>query len=266
MTVKTDSPDILKKIVEVKNREVERLKTEVPLKDLQARIESQADPLDFAATLVGKRVKIIAEVKRASPSRGVLRENLDPEWLANEYVMNGAAAISVLTNTAHFGGSLDDLEVVVSVAHRHNLPVLRKEFIYDPYQVHETRAYGADAVLLIASMLNRDQLARLKDLAEGHGMQCLVEVHDEDELAVAVDVGSKIIGINNRDLRTFHTTLQTIDRLGHMVPSECIVVSESGVKEREDIGRIRDAGASAVLIGDALVTAPDPGAKLRGLL
>ena len=266
MTVKTDSPDILKKIVEVKNREVERLKIEAPLEDLQARIEGQANPIDFGAALVGRRVRIIAEVKRASPSRGVLREGLDPEWLATQYVQNGAAAISVLTNTAHFQGSLHDMEVVGAIAHRYNLPVLRKEFIYDPYQVHEARAYGADAILLIATMLNRDQLARLKGLAEDHGMQCLVEVHDESELATAEEVGANIIGINNRDLRTFHTTLATTDRLGHMTPRECILVSESGIKEREDIGRVRDAGASAVLIGDALVTAPDPGVKLRGLL
>ena len=266
MTVKTDSPDILKKIVQVKSREVERLKIEAPLEHLEARIDQQADPIDFGAALVGQRVRIIAEVKRASPSRGVLRDGLDPEWLATQYADNGAAAISVLTNTAHFQGSLADMEAVGAVAHTRDIPVLRKEFIYDPYQVHEARAYGADAILLIATMLNRDQLARLKQMAEDLGMQCLIEVHDEFELEIAVDVGAAIIGINNRDLRTFHTTLQTTDRLGHQVPKDCILVSESGIQERQDIGRIRDAGASAVLIGDALVTAPDPGAKLRGLL
>ncbi len=265
MTVRTDSPDILKKIVEVKSREVDRLKDEVPIGELETRLEEQAAPLDFGAALTGNRVKVIAEVKRASPSRGVLRENLDVEWLADLYVNNGAAAISVLTNRDHFYGSLEDMDAVASVAHGNEVPVLRKEFIYDPYQVVEARAHGADAILLIATMLRPDQLMRLKLQAEELGMQCLVEVHDEDELAVAVQAEAKIIGINNRDLRTFHTTLDTTFELADMVPSDCILVSESGLRTPEDIGRVRDAGASAVLIGDALVTAPDPGEKLREL-
>ena len=265
MTVRTDSPDILKKIVEVKNREVDRLKTEVPVEELEQRLQDQPEPLDFADVLSGSRVKVIAEVKRASPSRGVLRENLDVEWLAGLYVENGAAAISVLTNRDHFYGSLDDMEAAGSIAHDSDIPVLRKEFIYDPYQVVEARAHGADAILLIATMLRPDQLVRLKQQAEELGMQCLVEVHDEDELAVAVEAEAKIIGINNRDLRTFHTTLDTTFELADQVPSDCILVSESGLRTPEDIDRVREAGASAVLIGDALVTAPDPGAKLREL-
>ena len=265
MTVRTDSPDILKKIVEVKNREVDRLKTEVPVEELEQRLQDQPEPLDFADVLSGSRVKVIAEVKRASPSRGVLRENLDVEWLAGLYVENGAAAISVLTNRDHFYGSLDDMEAAGSIAHDSDIPVLRKEFIYDPYQVVEARAHGADAILLIATMLRPDQLARLKQQAEELGMQCLVEVHDEDELAVAVEAEAKIIGINNRDLRTFHTTLDTTFELADQIPSDCILVSESGLRTPEDIDRVREAGASAVLIGDALVTAPDPGAKLREL-
>ena len=265
MTVRTDSPDILKKIVEVKSREVDRLKDEVPVADLEARLQDQSEPLDFAGALSGTRVKIIAEIKKASPSRGVLRENLDVEWLANLYVENGAAAISVLTNTDHFHGSLDDMQAAGMIAHRNDVPVLRKEFVYDPYQVIEARAHGADAILLIASMLRPEQLMRLKSQAEELGMQCLVEVHDEDEIAVAIEAEAKIIGINNRDLRTFHTTLDTTFELAEMVPSECILVSESGLRTPEDIGRVRDAGASAVLIGDALVTAPDPGEKLREL-
>ena len=265
MTVRTDSPDILKKIVEVKSREVDRLKDEVPIDELESRLEKQAGPLDFAAALTGSRVKVIAEVKRASPSRGVLREDLDVEWLADLYVNNGAAAISVLTNRDHFYGSLEDMQAVAEIAHRSDIPVLRKEFIYDPYQVVEARAHGADAILLIATMLRPDQLMRLKLQAEELGMQCLVEVHDEDELAVAVGAEAKIIGINNRDLRTFHTTLDTTFELADMVPSDCILVSESGLRTPEDIERVREVGASAVLIGDALVTAPDPGEKLREL-
>lgn len=265
MTVRTDSPDILKKIVEVKSREVDRLKDEVPISELETRLEEQADALDFAAALSGTRVKVIAEVKRASPSRGVLREDLDVEWLADLYVNNGAAAISVLTNRDHFYGSLEDMETVAAIAHRNDIPVLRKEFVYDPYQVVEARAHGADAILLIATMLRPDQLMRLKQQAEELGMHCLVEVHDEDELAVAVEAEAKIIGINNRDLRTFHTTLDTTFELADKVPSDCILVSESGLRTTEDIDLVREAGASAVLIGDALVTAPDPGAKLREL-
>ena len=266
MTLKSDSPDILKKIVEVKNREVDRLKVEMPIGDLESRIADQDEPIDFAKTLVGSRVKIIAEVKRASPSRGVLRENLDAGWLAKVYAENGAAALSVLTNTAHFQGSIQDLETVAAVAHAHGLPVLRKEFVYDPYQVHEARAYGADAILLIVSMLRPEQLLSLKAIADEHGMQSLVEVHDEDELAIAVEAEPKIIGINNRDLRTFHTTLETTFELAERVPPGCVLVSESGLRTPEDISSVRDVGASAVLIGDALVTAPDPGEKLRELI
>ena len=266
MVVRSDSPDILKKIVEVKNREVRRLKSDVPVDDLVRRIGSQPDPLEFGSKLVGSWIKVIAEVKRASPSRGVLREGLDPEWVATKYAENGAAAISVLTNRDHFHGSLEDLEAVASVAHAASIPVLRKEFIFDPYQVHEARAYGADAILLIASMLNHAQLTSLKELAEGYGMETLVEVHDEEDLTEAVAVGPKIIGINNRNLRTFHTTLDITLKLGPLVPEDCVLVSESGLKSAEDLKLVADAGASAVLIGDALVTAPDPGAKLRELL
>ena len=265
MVVRTDSPDILKKIVEVKSDEVERLKIEAPLDTLRDRIKWQAAPLDFAARLTGPRVKIIAEVKRASPSRGILRENLNPAWLATQYVKNGASAISVLTNKDHFQGSLTDLEAAGAVAHTHLVPALRKEFIFDPYQVHEARAYGADAILLIVSMLDIDTLAALKELAESYGMQCLVEVHDEDEMDTAIQIGAEIIGINNRDLRTFHTTLDVTDNLAHRAPPDCILVSESGLRTPDDLEHVRRAGASAVLIGDALVSAPDPGAKLREL-
>ena len=265
MTVRTDSPDILKKIVEVKNREVERLKVEVPVEALQKRIASQSEPLDFAARIVGDRVKVIAEVKRASPSRGVLREDLDVEWLARLYVENGAAAISVLTNRDHFYGTIDEMEAVGAIAHPDGVPVLRKEFIYDPYQVYEARAYGADAILLIATMLRSDNLQRLKALAEELGMQCLVEVHDEDDLDMALDAEPHIIGINNRDLRTFHTDLDATFNLAERIPEGVVLVSESGLSAPEQIERVREVGASAVLIGDALVTAPDPGAKLREL-
>ncbi len=266
MVVRTDSPDILKQIVKVKRAEVERLKNDAPLDTLLSRIEWQPEPLDFASRLSGSDIKIIAEVKRASPSRGILRENLNPAWLANEYVKNGAAAISVLTNKDHFQGSLEDMETAGAVAHTHFVPVLRKEFIFDPYQVHEARAYGADAILLIVSMLDVETLTNLKDIAEGYGMQCLVEVHDEAEMDIAIEIGARIIGINNRDLRTFHTTLDVTDNLAHKAPPGRVLISESGLRTREDLERVRSMGASGALIGDALVSAPDPGAKLRSLI
>ena len=263
--VKTDCPDILKEIIIAKNMEVTRLKREVPIEDVVTKIGRQESPLNFGAALTGKGVKIIAECKRASPSRGTLRKNLDAEWLAHEYVENGASAVSVLTNSDHFQGSLDDLETVAAVAHRYKVPVLRKEFIFDSYQVHEARASGADAVLLIVAMLDLDQLRSLKNVAERYGMQCLVEVHDELEMDKAIEAGARIVGINNRDLRTFRTTLDVTDKLAHRAPSGCILVSESGIKTRDDVERVRRAGATAALIGDALVSAPSPGARLREL-
>ena len=265
MTVRTDSPDILKKIVEVKNREVERLKVEVPVEALLERIASRSEPLDFAARLVGDRVKVIAEVKRASPSRGILREDLDVQWLARLYVENGAAAISVLTNRDHFYGTIDEMEAVGEIAHPDGVPVLRKEFIYDPYQVYEARAYGADAILLIATMLRPDNLQRLKSLAEELGMQCLVEVHDEDDLDMAIDAEPRIIGINNRDLATFTTSVETTLDLLDDVPDEVSVVTESGIHTPGDVCRMRGAGVHAFLVGTAFMRAADPGAALQRL-
>ena len=265
MTLRSDSPDILREIVKVKSAEVERLKVEAPLEALQDRISWQPKPLDFGRALRGEGISVIAEVKRASPSRGVLRENLNPAWLASEYVNNGAAALSVLTNKDHFQGSLQDLEAAGAVAHSAVRPVLRKEFVFDPYQVHEARAYGADAILLIVAMLDVAAIRELKALAEECGMQSLVEVHDERELDVALEVEADLVGINNRDLRTFHTTLDVTDELAGKVPDGVTLVSESGVRTPDDMKRVSQAGAAAVLIGDALVSAPDPGAKLREL-
>jgi indole-3-glycerol phosphate synthase len=258
-----DVPDILARIVEVKRREVERLKTEVPVAELERRIAAQKPPLNLAGALMGNTVRIIAEAKKASPAKGLLRKDFDARVLAEAYVANGAAAISVLTNVDHFQGSLDDLRAVCAAAHPRGVPVLRKEFIFDPYQVPEARANGADAILLIVAMLAPKDLAALRSLAERHWMQCLVEVHTEDELKIALDAGAEIIGINNRDLRTFKTDLAVTERLAARVPPGKVLVSESGVNSRADIRRIQAAGAHAALIGEALVTAPDPGAKLK---
>ena len=266
MTSKLDVPSVLTRIVDVKRREVERLKAEVPLANLKKRIEAQTSPLDAKAALNRERVAIIAEIKKASPAKGLLMPNFDAGALASTYVNNGASAISVLTNVDHFQGSIEHLETARRIAYPAGVSVLRKEFIFDPYQVHESRAYGADAILLIVSMLDVAALVELKGIAESYGMQCLVETHDGDEMEIAIEIDAAVIGINNRDLRTFHTTLEVTDKLGGRVPSDRVLVSESGFRTREDIERARRAGASAVLIGDSLVSAPDPGAKLRELI
>jgi indole-3-glycerol phosphate synthase len=261
-----DTADILKEIVEAKRKEVERLKVEVPLTRLNSLIDTQEPALNLSGALMGDSVRIIAEVKRASPTRGMLREELDPAGLASSYADNGAAAISVLTNARHFQGSIQDMEAACAVAHPRGIPVLQKEFIFDPYQVREARAHGADAVLLIVGVLTPQRLRELIDLAGRFWMQCLVEVHDEEELRVALDAGAEIVGINNRDLRSFRTDLEVTERLARLVPGDKIVVSESGISRREDVVRVGNAGAHAVLVGEALVTAQDPGAKLRELL
>ena len=258
--------DILQKIVEVKRHEVERLKVEVPIAELERRVEAQQPPLNLAGALFGESVRIIAEVKKASPSKGLLREDFEPASLAEIYANNGAAAISVLTNADHFQGSVEHLSAVHSVANARKIPVLRKEFIFDEYQVYEARAYGADAILLIAAMLTPNELKTLMQLSQKFWMQCLVEVHDEEELKIALDAGAEIVGINNRDLRTFITDLAVTERLASRIPFGKVVVSESGISSRDHLKRIRAAGAHAALIGEALVTAPDVGAKLGELV
>ena len=257
---------ILEEIVKVKRTEVERLKVEVPLSQLESRIDDQEPPLNLAGALLGGSVRMIAEVKKASPAKGLLRSDFDPVSLATAYADNGAAAISVLTNVDHFQGQVEHLDAVRTVAYPRGVPVLRKEFIFDPYQVYESRAHGADAILLIVAMLTPDSLDALLKLAKKFWMQCLVEVHDEEELRVALDSGAEILGVNNRDLRTFKTDLAVTERLAAQVPGGKIIVSESGISSREHILRIQEAGAHAVLIGEALITAEDPGRRLQELL
>ena len=261
-----DTPDILREIVEAKRREVDRLKREAPISELEERIEAQSPPLNFAGALWGDSVRIIAEVKKASPTRGLLRADFDPASLATTYIENGAAAVSVLTNKDHFQGSIEHMEAVHRVANPRGVPVLRKEFIFDPYQVYEARAHGADAILLIVAMLTPDALDDLLDVCKELWMQCLVEVHDAEELRIALDAGAEVLGINNRDLRTFESDLGVTERLARLIPGDRIIVSESGISNRDHIQRIKSAGAHAALVGEALVTAPDVGAKLREML
>ena len=264
----SDTPDILKKIVEVKRREVERLKRRVPVSELEGRVESRelSPPLNLAGALMGDSVRIIAEVKKASPTRGLLRPDFDPVSLATAYADSGAAAVSVLTDAEHFQGSIEHLAAAHRALRPRGVPVLRKEFIIDPYQVCEARAYGADAILLIASILSPERMVELMDLARHFWMQYLVEVHDEVELEGALVAGAEIIGINNRNLHTFETDLAVTERLAPMIPADRIIVSESGIGSRDDVRRVGAAGAHAVLVGEALVTAKDPGARLAELL
>ena len=264
--MEADTPDILKKIVAVEREDLERRRAAAPLSDLERRIRDagRRTPLNLAGSLMGVDTRVIAEVKRATPSKGVLREDIDAPALATTYADNGAAAISVLTNRPFFQGSLADMESVRGALQQ--VPVLRKDFLFDPYQVWEARAHGADAVLLIVAMLSRSQMSELMDAAKKLWLQCLVEVHTERELETALEAGAEIVGINNRDLHTFRTDLAVTERLAPSVPPDRIVVSESGINSREDVARVARAGAHAILVGEALVTSDDPGAKLRELV
>lgn len=215
------------------------------------------------------RVRIIAEVKRASPSRGVLAEESLCRRLPFVYAENGAAAISLLTEAAHFRGEVSRLrevrEELRRVFGRKRPPLLRKDFLFEPYQIWESRAYGADAVLLIAAILSGERLRGLLSLARELGMECLVECHNEREVERALKAGAEIVGINNRDLRTFDVDITATERLRPLMPPGVAVVSESGVQDRADIDRLASLDVDAALVGEALVTAPDPGAKLREL-
>lgn len=265
MTSKLDVPSVLTRIVDVKRREVERLKVEMPLANLMKRIEAQTSPLDARAALRGERVAIIAEIKKASPAKGLLMPNFDAAALAATYVNNGASAISVLTNVDHFQGSIQHLETARRIAYPAGVPVLRKEFMFDPYQVYEARAYGADLILLIVAMLDVADLRSLQELAHDLGMQCLVEVHDERELDTALEIEAEIIGINNRDLRTFETSLATTRRLAPRVPADRRTVTESGIASRDDVAGLRAGGVHAFLVGEAFMSAPVPGERLAAL-
>jgi indole-3-glycerol phosphate synthase len=254
---------ILDDIVEVKRREVAERKKTIPLAALEKSIGGMPPTRDFRKALDGGECAIIAEVKRRSPSRGVIRQDFDPVRIARAYEENGAAAVSVLTDGTFFGGSSEDLTAVKGAV---KLPVLRKEFIIDPWQIAETRGIGADALLLIAAILREDELRRYRELAALLGLASLVEVHDRRELEKALSSGAEIIGINNRDLRTFTTDIATSLALAPLVPAEKVIVSESGIRSRTEIEVLMRAGVRGFLIGETLVAAPDIGAALRRLL
>ena len=259
-----ETPNILREIVAAKTGELVRQKEMAPLSQLEQQITAQPPPLNLSGALLGGGLRLIAEVKKASPSKGLLRPNFDPVDLVRTYVDNGAAAVSVLTDP-RFQGDLSHLAQIKTAGVSRRAPVMRKDFIFDPYQVYEARSVGADALLLIVAMLQPSQLRELLDLTQELWMQCLVEVHDQGELAIALDAGADIIGINNRDLRTFKTDLTVSEDVVPKVPKGKIIVSESGITQPYHLRRLAAIGVNAVLVGEALVTAQDVAEKVREL-
>jgi indole-3-glycerol phosphate synthase len=257
-------PNILDEIVAAKRIELAESKKQIPVVELESAAADRPRPLNLSGALLGGGVRLIAEVKKASPSRGLLMPDFDHLKLAETYAANGAAAISCLTDL-RFQGELSLLQQIKETGASQRAPVIRKDFIFDPYQVIETRAAGADAMLLIVAILEPAQLKELLDAAQTHWMQCLVEVHDEAELEIAVDAGAEIIGINNRDLRTFTTDLSVTERIAPLVPRGKQIVSESGIFTRDHLRQMNKVRVNAVLVGEALVTATDVGEKVREL-
>ena len=254
---------MLNKIVGAKRVEIEQLKGKTSLACVQKVASEMAPARDFKAALQSRECAIIAEIKRRSPSKGFLREDLNSVNVAELYEKHGAAAISVLTDQEFFGGHLKDL---YAVSQSTTIPVLRKDFIIDPYQIYEARTAGADAILLIVSVLEDRQLAEYIELAKSLGMSSLVEIHSFQELKKALFTGAEIVGINNRDLKTFKTDLNISLGLAACIPGDCLAVSESGIHSRNDIKMLMDAGIHVFLIGEALMTASDAGMKLKELI
>jgi indole-3-glycerol phosphate synthase len=254
---------ILDKIVASKRGEIAAARRRLPESVLEARLAEAPAARDFRAALdLPGSVRILAEVKKASPSAGVLRADFDPVQIAQTYERHGAACISVLTDGPFFQGSLDDLRAVRAAV---TLPVLRKDFLLDPYQVVEARCAWADAVLLIAEILDDKTLRHLLTATHDLGMQALVELYDAENLPRVLASGARLIGVNNRDLRTFVTRLEHTLELAPRVPSDCCLVSESGIRTHADIQSLRAAGVRAVLVGETLMRAPDIGAQLDAL-
>ncbi len=261
-----DTPDILKKIVARKRQEITDRSAQVSLSHLLDRQAAAAAPRGFAEAIAGKidagGSGVIAEIKKASPSKGILREDFRPADIARSYERGGAACLSVLTDRDFFQGKDAYLEQARAVC---ALPVIRKDFIVDPYQVHEARAIGADCILLIVACLDDAMLKELNDLAHELGMDVLIEVHDSGEMQRALRVDNRLIGINNRNLRSFEVSLDvTLDML-NMVPKDRILVTESGIHTRDDVQLMRANEVHAFLVGEAFMRAADPGAKLAEL-
>ncbi len=259
--------DILDRINAVKREEIAAAQAKLPLAALRAEAESRAEPTRgfvnaLRAKIAAGRSGVIAEVKKASPSKGVLREDFRPADIARSYEQHGAACLSVLTDAPHFQGSVEYLKQARAAC---ALPVLRKDFMIDPYQVYEARAMGADCILLIAASLDDGRMAELEDCALGLGLDVLVEVHDGHELERALRLKTPMVGINNRNLKTFEVTLDTTLGLLKQVPADRLLVTESGILGPGDVARMRQAQVNAFLVGEAFMRAPDPGAALAAL-
>ena len=259
-------PDILARILERKREEIAAGARAAPLAEMRRRAADAPPPRGFRAAIeaeIGEgRPAVIAELKRASPSRGVIRRDFDPSRIAAGYERGGAAALSVLTDRDFFQGAPDHLRAARAAT---ALPALRKDFLIDPWQVHEARAMGADCVLLIVAALDDVLLRELAELAGELRLDTLVEVHDEAELDRALRVPAPLIGINNRDLRTFETSLATTERLAPRIPADRRTVTESGIASRGDVAGLRAHGVHAFLVGEAFMSAPDPGERLAAL-
>ena len=258
--------DILQRIVAVKEAEVAAAKLAVPPADIERQANAAPPPRDFAGALRAKiaagNSAVIAEVKKASPSKGVLREHFEPALIAKSYAQHGAACLSVLTDQQFFQGDLAHMKAARAAC---NLPVLRKDFMIDPYQIVEARAAGADCILLIVAALDLPRLRELESVAMSLGLAVLVEVHDGDELDVALKLNTPLVGINNRNLRTFETKLGTTLGLLDRVPADKLVVTESGILKRDDVELMRARQVNCFLVGEAFMRAPEPGVELERL-
>jgi indole-3-glycerol phosphate synthase len=254
---------ILEEIARYKRDFVSRRRASTPLEEVSARAADLPAPADFAGVLREAPIALIAEVKKASPSKGVIREDFDPAQIAETYARHGARALSVLTDEAYFQGCDDYLPCAREAA---GLPVLRKDFTVDPYQIHEARLIGADAILLIVALMDSGQLEDFQGLARDLGLSILVEVHTREELERALAAEASLVGINNRDLRTFDTSLDTTFELREHVPSGVTLVSESGIGTHDDVRQLEEAGVDAILVGESLMRADDIGEATERLL
>ncbi|MDH5785571.1 MAG: indole-3-glycerol phosphate synthase TrpC [Chromatiales bacterium] len=262
----SDTPDILKKIVARKVEEIAERSSKVSIDELKVQLDGASPPRGFVEAIRAKiaagQAGVIAEIKKASPSKGVMRENFIPEQIAKSYEKGGAACLSVLTDIDFFQGGDEYLKQARAAC---TLPVIRKDFIIDPYQVYEARVIGADCILLIAACLEDEQMRSLAELANSLGMDVLIEVHDEEELHRSLPLNQTLVGINNRNLRTFEVSLDTTLRMLGQIPDDRIVVTESGIHTPEDVKLMRDNKVNAFLVGEAFMRAEEPGEKLVGL-
>lgn len=262
----SDTPDILKKIVDRKRQEIADRISHVSLEEIKTKAQAASAPRGFVKSIENKiaagKAGVIAEIKKASPSKGVMRENFDPVQIAQSYEKGGAACLSILTDIDFFQGSDEYLQQARAAC---SLPVIRKDFIIDPYQVYEARAINADCILLIVACLSDQQLTGLSSLATKLGMDVLVEVHDEAELHRSLKLNLPLVGINNRNLRTFETSLDTTLQLLAQIPDDRIVVTESGIHTPDDVKLMRDNNVNAFLVGEAFMRADEPGEKLAEL-